>query len=160
MKKNYSTPIFSTQGALHHLARIAAVLVTLQGLSACESLGVRQDNNAAAAAAPSATQIYARPAERALINGLRLYEDGVFERAESAFKSALTQGLRDKRDAATAHKYLAFIACAFNRPAECEQNFVAAINDDPGFRLSDAEVGHPIWGPVYRRVTTRKEVGK
>jgi hypothetical protein len=100
----------------------------------------------------SATQIYARPPERALINGLRFYEDGVFDRAESSFKSALVQGLRDRRDAAVAHKYLAFIACAFNRANECETSFRNAIAADPEFRLTDAEIGHPIWGPVYRNV--------
>jgi hypothetical protein len=51
-----------------------------------------------------------------------------------------------------AYKHLAFIACAFNRPAECEADFRSAFAADPGFRLTDAEIGHPIWGPVYRRV--------
>jgi len=27
---------------------------------------------------------------------------------------------------------------------------------DPTFRLTDAEVGHPIWGPVYKQVAAEQ----
>lgn len=101
---------------------------------------------------PSIVALYQRPAERALINGMRQYEDGAFERSEASLRSALSLGLRDARDAAVGHKYLAFLACAFNRLAECEQQFREAVAIDPNFALSDVEVGHPIWGPIYRRV--------
>jgi hypothetical protein len=96
--------------------------------------------------------LYQRPAERALINGMRLYEDGSFERAEATLRSALVQGLLDPHDTAVAHKYLAFLACAFNRLGECEQHFRDAFAADSRFGLSDVEVGHPIWGPIYRKV--------
>lgn len=105
-----------------------------------------------AAATDSIALLYQRPAERALINGLRAYEEGAFERAEQSLRTALLQQLRDPRDVAVAHKYLAFIACAFNRLQECEQQFRGALAADPSFLLSDAEIGHPIWGPVYRKV--------
>lgn len=100
----------------------------------------------------SIVALYQRPAERALINGLRQYEDGSFERAEGSIRSALGLGLADWRDTAVAHKYLAFLACAFNRLAECEQQFREALVADAGFVLSDIEIGHPIWGPIYRKV--------
>ncbi|HEU0202108.1 MAG TPA: TssQ family T6SS-associated lipoprotein [Burkholderiaceae bacterium] len=100
----------------------------------------------------SAAQLWQRPPERALFNGLRFYEEGLFDQAEQAFRSALLQGLRDRRDVAVAHKFLAFIACAFNRLAECEQQFRNAVAAEPTFILTDAEIGHPIWGPVYRKV--------
>jgi len=103
-------------------------------------------------ATESIVSLYQRAPERALINGLRLYEDGAFDPAEQALRAALLQGLRDRRDAAVAHKYLAFIACAFSRLSECEQQFRDALAVDPDFALSDAEIGHPIWGPVYRKV--------
>jgi hypothetical protein len=96
--------------------------------------------------------LYEQPAERALITGIRLYDEGTFDRAEASFRAALGDGLKDPHDLAVAHKYLAFIACAFNRLAECEQGFRDAIAADHGFRLTEAEIGHPIWGPVYRRV--------
>lgn len=134
--------------------RLALIGVTL-ALGACETLMPPPPAPPPPPPPPSAAQIYARAPERALINGLRFYEDGVFDRAESSFKSALLQGLRDRRDAAVAHKYLAFIACAFNRVAECEASFRTAIATDPEFRLTDAEIGHPIWGPVYRKVTKK-----
>jgi hypothetical protein len=128
-------------------ARCAGAAALALALAACET--PRAD---APPPTASIAQLYQRPAERALIQALRLYEDGAFDRAETGFRSALQQGLRDARDTAVAYKYLAFVACAFNRIGECEQGFRAALSADPEFRLNDAEVGHPIWGPVYRRV--------
>ncbi len=116
-------------------------------LAACETMPEQQ-----APATQSIVALYQRPAERALINGMRQYEDGAFERAETSLRSALSQGLQDPRDTAAANKYLAFLACAFNRLAECEQHFRSAFAANPSFALSDTEVGHPIWGPVYRKV--------
>jgi len=107
----------------------------------------------------SIARLYERPAERALIQALRLYEEGAFDRAEAGLRNALGLGLRDPHDAATAHKHLAFVACAFNRVPECEVEFREAFTADPGFRLSDAEIGHPLWGPVYRRVVAARGPG-
>lgn len=100
----------------------------------------------------SIARLYERPAERALLNGLRFYEEGQHERAEALFRRALADGLKDSHDVAIAYKHLAFLACAYNRPGECESAFRNAFAADPGFRLTDAEVGHPLWGPVYQRV--------
>lgn len=112
----------------------------------------------------SIARLYEQPAERAFLNAMRLYEDGQHERAETMFRRALADGLGDQHDVAMAYKHLAFIACAYSRPAECETAFRAAFAADPGFRLTDAEVGHPIWGPVYKRVAaeeaTRRPIGK
>lgn len=94
-----------------------------------------------------------RPAERALIDGIRAYDDGQYVPAEAALKRALQAGLASPRDRATAHKLLAFIACTSDRAAECEAAFRAARAADPRFELGRAESGHPMWGPVYRRVT-------
>jgi Tfp pilus assembly protein PilF len=128
--------------------RIALGAVAVSGLAAC----VTTPPPPPKPATQSIVALYQRPAERSLIDGMRLYEEGSFERAESSLRAALAQGLSDPHDAATAHKYLAFLACAFNRVAECEQQFREAFAADRGFALSDIEVGHPIWGPVYRRV--------
>ncbi|MBC8120105.1 MAG: TssQ family T6SS-associated lipoprotein [Burkholderiaceae bacterium] len=100
----------------------------------------------------SIARLYQQPAERAFINGMRFYEDGQYDRAEVMFKRALAEGLHDRSDVAAANKHLAFVACAYERPAECESAFRAAFAADPTFKLSDAEVGHPLWGPVYKRV--------
>jgi Tfp pilus assembly protein PilF len=127
-------------------ARAAAAAVTVAALlGACAAPEVPPPTVSVAA-------LLQQPAERALADGLRDYEAGTFDAAEHDFQAALDAGLRDRRDSAVAHKNLAFIACAFNRLAECERQFRSAFAADPGFHLSDAEVGHPIWGPVYRRV--------
>ncbi len=104
----------------------------------------------------SIARLYEQPAERAFINGMRFYEDGQYERAEVMLKRALAEGLADGHDVAVANKHLAFIACAYERPADCEAAFRAAFAADPGFRLTDAEVGHPLWGPVYKRVAAEQ----
>lgn len=106
-------------------------------------------------ASASIAALYQRPAERSLVEGIRLYEEASFERAEAALRRALSEGLADRRDQAVAYKYIAFISCAFNRLAECESSFESALAADPDFELNDKEIGHPIWGPVYRRVAAR-----
>jgi Tfp pilus assembly protein PilF len=93
-----------------------------------------------------------RPAERALVEGIRAYDDGGYTAAEAALRRALDSGLKSGRDRATAHKLLAFITCTSERLAECEAAFRAARSADPAFALSRAETGHPVWGPVYRKV--------
>jgi Tfp pilus assembly protein PilF len=93
-----------------------------------------------------------RAAERALYDGLRAYDDGQYAAAEGALRKALQAELRSPRDRAAAHKLLAFITCTSERLADCEAAFRAARSADKGFELSRSESGHPVWGPVYRRV--------
>ena len=97
-------------------------------------------------------ELMERPAERALIDGIRAYDDGQYPQAETALRQALTAGLASGRDRASAHKLLAFITCTSERPAECEAAFRAARAADPAFALNRSEAGHPLWGPVYRKV--------
>lgn len=97
-------------------------------------------------------ELMERPAERALIDGIRAYDDGQYPAAEAALRKALAAGLRSPRDQASAHKLLAFITCTSNRLAECEAAFRAARAADPAFALSRSEAGHPQWGPVYKKV--------
>lgn len=92
-----------------------------------------------------------RPAERALFEGIRAYDDGNYAVAESALRKALAGGLQTGRDQATAHKLLAFITCTSDRVPACEDAFRAARAADPAFALSRSEAGHPLWGPVYKR---------
>lgn len=136
------------------IRRVAFVLLLAVTLSGCKSL--QPPPPPPAPATISVAALYERPAERALITGLSLYEQALFERAEQSFQVALKTGLRDRQDAATAHKYLAFISCAFNRIEECERSFRAAFAADGRFALSDAEIGHPIWGPVFKRVALER----
>jgi|GraSoiStandDraft_60_1057301.scaffolds.fasta_scaffold268537_2 hypothetical protein len=124
------------------LWRIGLVVAGAGALQACQSTPPTS----------SIAQLYQRPAERSLVDGIRLYDGGEFEHSEAALHMAIAANLADRRDVAVAYKYLAFIACAFNRGTECALDFTNAFNADPDFRLNDAEIGHPLWGPVYRRV--------
>ncbi len=101
---------------------------------------------------PGLADLMERPAERALFEGIRAYDDGQYPAAEGHLRRALGAGLRSQRDRAAAHKLLAFITCTSDRVAECESHFRAARGADPGFVLDRSEAGHPQWGPVYRRV--------
>jgi hypothetical protein len=96
--------------------------------------------------------VAARPAESALLAGIRAYEDAQYSAADEQLRRALATGLTSPRDRAAAHKYLAFIACSSDRTADCESEFREARKADPGFALTRSEAGHPVWGPVYRRI--------
>jgi Tfp pilus assembly protein PilF len=125
----------------------AMALVGLSVLAGCAS---------APPTPPSApvglAELMERPAERALFEGIRAYDDGQYVQAEAALRRALAAGLRSGRDQASAYKLLAFITCTSERLAECEAAFRAARQADPAFQLSRPEAGHPVWGPVYRKV--------
>ena len=96
--------------------------------------------------------VTSRPAERALQSGIRAYEDGQYPEAEKQLHLALRTGLVSPRDQAAAQKHLAFIYCTSSRTSECEAAFRAARQADPAFALNKSEQGHPVWGPVYKRV--------
>lgn len=99
------------------------------------------------------TDVMQRPAERALLTGLRAYEEGQYPEAERELNRALVVGLVSAKDRASAFKHLAFVYCTSNRAPACDKAFRDALGADPEFALSKAEAGHPQWGPVYRRVT-------
>ncbi len=96
--------------------------------------------------------VVSRPAERALQGGLRAYDDAQYADAEKQLNQALQAGLASPRDKSAAHKTLAFVYCTSKRLLECEAEFRAAKLADPAFALSKSEQGHPLWGPVYKKV--------
>ncbi|HET7865659.1 MAG TPA: TssQ family T6SS-associated lipoprotein [Burkholderiaceae bacterium] len=104
------------------------------------------------AAVPGLLDLLDRPAERALLAGLRAYDDSQYPEAEAQLRRAIDGNLRSLRDRGAARKMLAFIYCTTTRMAQCEAEFRAALRDDPSFALSRGEAGHPMWGPVYKRV--------
>lgn len=103
-------------------------------------------------APPSLIEMLSRPAERALLAGLRAYDDALYTEAQRYFFDALNLNLVSPKDRAAAHKHLAFIYCTSKRMAECEAQFRAARLADPTFTLSKSEAGHPKWSEVYKRV--------
>jgi hypothetical protein len=97
--------------------------------------------------------VSSRPAERALLAGLKAYDDAQYDPADRLFREALAAGLASPRDRAEAHKRLAFIQCAAGRLGECEAEFKLARQADRAFALDKSEAGHPVWGPVYRKLS-------
>lgn len=100
---------------------------------------------------PGLMDVAERPAEKALLAGIRAYEDAQYGESEKQFHNALQTGLASPKDRAAANKHLAFILCTSNRMPDCETAFRAARKADPAFALSKSEAGHPLWGPVYKR---------
>ncbi len=135
---------------MHTLAR-PTLMVAL--LAAAALLGACATPPPPPAAVTGLSEVMERPAERALLDGIRAYDDGQYAQAETALRSALAAGLKSARDRATAHKLLAFITCTSDRLADCETQFREARAADAAFALSRSESGHPVWGPVYRSVT-------
>ena len=97
--------------------------------------------------------VSARPAERALLTGLKAYDDAQYESADRLFREALAAGLASPRDRAEAHKRLAFLHCAAGRLGDCESEFRLARQADRTFALDKSEAGHPVWGPVYKKLS-------
>ncbi len=116
------------------------------------SLGALLAGCAAPPAQVGLSDLSARPGEKALLAGIRAYEEAQYADAEKSLTEGLAAGFTVKKDASLAHKYLAFIYCTSARTEECKQAFLAARAADPNFSLTKKEVGHPQWGPVYKQV--------
>lgn len=91
------------------------------------------------------------PGSASLKDGLRQYDDGAYAVSAKSLNGAIELGLNDP-ERADAHKHLAFIHCASNRERSCREEFRKALAADPAMELAPAEVGHPIWGPVFKSV--------
>jgi Tfp pilus assembly protein PilF len=93
-------------------------------------------------------------AEKMLDDGIRQYDEGNYKVAARNIQGALDLDLTT-RSQARAHKYLAFISCVSDQQAQCREEFRKALEADPKLELKPEEVGHPIWGPVFRSVKTQ-----
>ncbi|ARP92351.1 hypothetical protein CAL14_20365 [Bordetella genomosp. 9] len=49
-------------------------------------------------------------------------------------------------------KLQAFSYCVSGYRVLCEDDFARILQLDPKFELAPAEIGHPLWGPAFRRV--------
>ena len=126
------------------MVRIVIAFAAVATLAACSWAPIR-DLQASIARA------FHRDGEPALASGIRKYDDGAYAEANKDLQTALELGLWNS-DRVRAHKYLAFIYCASGREDRCRDEFRLALDMDPQMRLSRAEAGHPIWGPVFRAV--------
>jgi len=114
---------------------LACVGVFTAGLSACSTAPLQEMFQPSKGAATLAT-------------GLRQYEEGEYPEAGRNIQAAIDLGLTD-REAARAHKNLAFIHCASARERACREEFGKALGIDPALELTPAEAGHPVWGPIF-----------
>lgn len=95
------------------------------------------------------------PTDKKLNYGVLSYEEGNYQASIMALQGVLETGLSGKSEQVKAYKYLAFIQCVSGREAMCRDYFKKALEIDPHFNLDPAEVGHPIWGPVFRSVKSK-----
>jgi len=95
------------------------------------------------------------PAERALDEGIALYDKGDFNGAIKRILAAKEIWTDANANATanklTAHKYVAFSYCVTKRRTQCRKQFVDALKLDAAFTLDPAEKTHPIWGPEFER---------
>ncbi len=136
---------------LHHRRPASKAVLAAAAAALLAGCVATQPQRATTLPPSGLAELMERPAERALVEGIRAYDDGQYVAAEGALKRALDAGLASGRDRATAHKLLAFVACTTAREAECEASFRAARAAEASFALSRSEAGHPQWGPVARR---------
>lgn len=95
--------------------------------------------------------------ERRFADGLAKYNDGNFPEAIKIFKDpAFDRAWPELRYRSL--KYLAFSYCVSGNGAQCRKTFVDLLRLEPGFDLSSAERGHPLWGPVFQEA--KAEVAK
>lgn len=89
-----------------------------------------------------------RQAAAALLDGIRLYDNGHFKGAIAVLEAP---SLRAAPDAmrVEALKYIAFSYCVMEDYAPCRHAFDLSLGIDPDFTLRDSERGHPMWGPVF-----------
>jgi len=155
--------------ALFRLSTLSLALAA-STLSACAYLGGQVEEQPATARAaaqadtkPAAVTPAAKPAETAaavaqasaadaaLADGLKAYQAGQYKQAEVQLTAALKAGLSAPADIVSAQKHLAFIYCTSKRDTQCVAAFKAAKAADPGFALSKAEAGHPMWSRTYKK---------
>ncbi len=136
-------------------ARAAAILAAL-GAAAITACAPQQSADPAAPRVPQISESQLREkARESLAQGVEQYNAGKFAEASRSLTAALDHGQLTRPEQGNARKHLAFIYCTTGREPQCRDEFRKALEVDPGFELSAAEAGHPIWGPVYRDVRAR-----
>jgi tetratricopeptide (TPR) repeat protein len=91
-------------------------------------------------------------AHASYMQGVVEYHEGHYELALGKLQAAIDSDHLKPQQATDAHKHMAFIYCVTNREAECRAQFQAALKIAPDFDLSPGEIGHPLWGPVWRSI--------
>ena len=133
------------------VAALAAALFT----AACQELPTTAETKPQPVAPQITESVLRDRAAEQLDAGVKLYDAGEYDSAITSLSASLDHGMLPKAEQARARKYLAFIYCVSGREAQCHDQFRKAFEIYPEFALSDAEDGHPVWGPVYHDVRTQ-----
>ncbi len=88
--------------------------------------------------------------------GISLYESRKLDQAEKALQASLFAGLPDRRERATAHKYLAFVFCTNKEWARCDAAFDSALEARPSFALEDYELQGTPWRDAYLKAQAKR----
>lgn len=134
---------------MHKLGGFGILAVLGLTLTACAPM----PDKTAQPPVPQVTETQLREKAREnLALGLRQYEAGSYEDAQKSFTASLDHGVLSREEQSVSRKHLAFIYCVSNRDELCRAEFRKAMEINSKFELTQAEAGHPIWGPVYRNV--------
>lgn len=77
------------------------------------------------------------------------YEAGNYGIAMTQLQAVIDFPSASTEEKIESYKLSAFIHCVSSREAMCRDAFKKAIALDPAFDLTPAEIGHPVWGPVF-----------
>lgn len=83
-----------------------------------------------------------------------LYDSGDFKaaiRLLSGNREEITKAGTDEQKI-EAYKLLAFSNCVLGQKVKCRDEFKAILDIQPNFELKAIEAGHPLWGPVFKRL--------
>jgi hypothetical protein len=111
------------------------------------------------AQAPQQEQEQVRKAAQAMLEGIRLYDNGDFDEAIARLgePEIRTSPVPIRVEAL---KYIAFSYCVTRDLLDCRHAFDTALGIDPGFELGRGEGGHPMWGPVFEQAKAASENGR
>ena len=101
---------------------------------------------------------FCTPSQQMLGKGNKFYEEGNYPNAITQLQGVIDMTSATSNERIEAYKTLAFIHCVSSRTNLCAESFKKALELNPKFDLSPAEVGHPIWGPIF--LSTKKSVTK
>ena len=135
----------------HSIQRLTLALAVAFGLAACETAPKPVEPEPAPTVVQPPEPV--KPVdpvvikEQELVEAIQLYVDGRYEDAITALTPLSTAQELPMSSQVKALKYIAFSHCVEGRRKPCRQHFDMALALDPTFQLTEAEKGHPIWGP-------------
>jgi len=97
-----------------------------------------------------------RKAAAAMLDGIRLYDNGDFEDAVARLSEPEIRSAPGPIRV-EALKYIAFSHCVTKDLADCRLAFDTALAINPDFELGRGEGGHPMWGPVFDQAKAASE---